>query len=323
MAQPILVFLESRSGVIHKSSWQAVSKAHSLAQGGDVMGVALGAAVASQAPQAGAYGVAKVLHVAASELDVFSAEAYSRVLAQVVQNHNARAILLPATAMGKDLAPRVAARLGQPVVADVTGLEIEGDGFRAKRPVYAGKLLADVQIPCTPAVISLRPNAFSATEVGTSAAAIEAIHVEIGPMRDRVVEVRQAAGGRLDVAEADIIVSGGRGLGNNETYEKLILPLAQVLGAANGASRAIVDAGWRPHGEQVGQTGKTVSPRLYIAVGISGAIQHKAGMDSSKCIVAINKDKDAPIFKFADYGIIGDANEVVPALTEKLRSFVG
>jgi len=322
MGNDVFVFLEARDGVIHKSAWQALTLGKTLADqaGGSVVGVALGAGVDAAAKAAGGYGAAKVLHHPSDELKAFSGEGYSRVIASLVKEHSAAAILLPATSMGKDLAPRVAARLEVGVVPDVTALSFEGGSFHATRPVFAGKLNQQVTVSGT-LVASIRPNAFAANETAAGTeASVEAVSTEVGPIRDAVVEVKQAAGGKLDVAEADVVVSGGRGLGDNDNYEKLILPLAELLGAANGASRAIVDAGWRPHGEQVGQTGKTVSPRLYIAIGISGAIQHKAGMDSSKCIVAINKDKDAPIFKFADYGIVGDVNEIVPKLTDELKA---
>jgi electron transfer flavoprotein alpha subunit len=223
--------------------------------------------------------------------------------------------------MGRDLAPRVAARLGVGLAADCTAIEAEGGKLVATRPVYAGKAVQKVAFPKTPAIVSLRPKVFAALAGdGRAAATVEALNVEFDPAKARaqVVKVVASAAGKADLTEAEIIVSGGRGLKGPENFA-MIEALAEALGATVGASRAVVDAGWRPHSDQVGQTGKTVSPKLYVAVAISGAIQHLAGMSSSRCIVAINKDPEAPIFKVADYGLVGDAFEVVPALTEAVK----
>jgi electron transfer flavoprotein alpha subunit len=230
-------------------------------------------------------------------------------------------VLFPASAMGRDLAPRVAARLGVGLAADATALAIEGGRLIATRPVYAGKAIQRVAFPRTPAVASLRPKVFaSAVPTSGRKAAVSPLEVPLAPgdARARVREVVATAAGKLDLTEAEIIVSGGRGMKGPEHFD-IIENLAAALGATVGASRAVVDAGWRPHGDQVGQTGKTVSPKLYVAVAISGAIQHLAGMSSSRCIVAINKEPEAPIFKVADYGVVGDAFEVVPALTEAVK----
>jgi electron transfer flavoprotein alpha subunit len=228
-------------------------------------------------------------------------------------------VVLAASAQGKDLAPRVAAKLGAPLAADVTDVAVDGGSVVVTRPVYAGKALLKVQVTAALAVVSLRPNVFTPVE-RPKAGAAETTAVPGDAGRVVVKGIKAAAGGALDVAEAPIVVSGGRGLKEPANF-KLLEDLAQAFGgkAAVGASRAVVDAGWRPHGDQVGQTGKTVSPSLYIAVGISGAIQHLAGMRTAKVIVAINKDKDAPIFKVADYGIVGDLFEIVPKLTEDIR----
>jgi electron transfer flavoprotein alpha subunit len=220
--------------------------------------------------------------------------------------------------MGRDLAPRCAAALGVGAIADVTGLEMEGDAFVASRPVYSGKAFATVDAGGkNPQVISLRPNVFAAEEVGGSAevVALDGLALSI---RAVVKELVSTGGDELDVAEADVIVSGGRGIKGPENFA-LIRELASELGAAVGASRAVVDAGWIEHAHQVGQTGKVVSPSLYIAAGISGAIQHLAGMSSSKVIVAINKDPDAPIFKVADYGVVGDLFTVIPPMIEEIK----
>ena len=206
------------------------------------------------------------------------------------------------------------------VAADCTGLVLEGDRLLARRPVYAGKMYLQVAFKKGPAICTLRPNVFPLSKDGGESPGVEDLKLTIGDgdLRTVVKEIVATSGGKVELTEASIIVTAGRGLGSPEAF-KLRDDLAAVLGAAVGASRAVVDNGWRPHSEQVGQTGKTVSPNLYIAIAVSGAIQHLAGMSSSKVIVAINKDPDAPIFKVASYGIVGDAFEVVPALTEEFR----
>jgi electron transfer flavoprotein alpha subunit len=224
--------------------------------------------------------------------------------------------------MGRDLAPRVAAALGVGALADVVALEKDGDQLVARRPVYSGKAFATVDSAGTkPQVISLRPNVFSQEEVGGTAEVVT-LDGLTPTIRAKVKELVDTGGGELDVAEADIIVSGGRGLKGPENFA-LIRELADALGGAVGASRAAVDAGWIPHKHQVGQTGKVVSPSLYVACGISGAIQHLAGMSSSKVIVAINKDPDAPIFKIADYGVVGDLFDVIPPMVEEVEKLAG
>jgi electron transfer flavoprotein alpha subunit len=233
-----------------------------------------------------------------------------------------RAVVFAATATGRDLAPRVAAKLGVGVAADITDLAMDAGAIVVTRPVYAGKALLKVKVAAQPAVLSLRPNVFT-PDAGAAAVVPERVEVKPGG-RVTVREIKAAPAGTLDVAEAQVIISGGRGLKEPANF-KVLEELARAFGgqAAVGASRAVVDAGWRGHADQVGQTGKTVSPSLYIAVGISGAIQHLAGMRTSKVIVAINKDKDAPIFKVADYGVVGDLFEIVPKLTEEIRKLHG
>jgi electron transfer flavoprotein alpha subunit len=233
-----------------------------------------------------------------------------------------RAVVFGATATGRDLAPRVAAKLGVGVAADITDLATDAGAIVVTRPVYAGKALLKVKVAAQPAVLSLRPNVFT-PDADAGAVIPERLEVKPGG-RVTVREIKAAPAGTLDVAEAQVIISGGRGLKEPANF-KVLEELARAFGgqAAVGASRAVVDAGWRAHADQVGQTGKTVSPSLYIAVGISGAIQHLAGMRTSKVIVAINKDKDAPIFKVADYGVVGDLFEIVPKLTEEIRKLHG
>lgn len=320
----ILVITEQRDGALKKTSFEAVKAASTLASqlGATVTAVLFGADEAA-AKALGGYGAAKTVHVTDERLRLYANGAYVKAVAQIVEKEGADVVILPATSLGKDLAPRLAVRIDGAVAPDVTSIAVENGTIVAQRPVYAGKALITVKINAPKQVFSLRPNVFSAGESSGADAAVEAFT----PALDDADFVTKATGtsiasGKQDVAEANVIVSGGRGLQGPEHWP-LIEGLASALGAATGASRAVVDAGWRPHAEQVGQTGKTVSPNLYIACGISGAIQHLAGMSSSKCIVAINKDKDAPIFQIADYGIVGDVFEVVPALTEELKSYFG
>ena len=249
--------------------------------------------------------------------------AYATVISEIAKRENAEIVLFSATAMGKDLAPRVAVRLNAGLATDCISLKVEGGDVIATRPIYAGKVLVDLKIQSAVKVFSLRPNVFPTVQSDSVNCNVESAAVEFADkdFETKVVEINQTVG-KLDVAEADIIVTGGRGMKGPEHFT-IIEELAGLLGGAVGASRAVVDAGWRPHSEQVGQTGKTVSPTLYFAVGVSGAIQHLAGMSSSKYIVAINKDKEAPIFQVADYGIVGDAFEVLPAVTREVKKLLG
>ena len=221
-----------------------------------------------------------------------------------------------ATLMGKDLAPRLAAKLDAALATDCISVEVSGDDLKIVRPMYAGKVRATIQLKSDIKILTIRPNVYLAEESIVSPE-VNVHPGKPGELKSKVTDISTGSGSKLDVTEADIIVSGGRGLKGPENFH-LITELAEKFGAAQGASRAVIDAGWRPYEEQVGQTGKTVSPSLYIAIGISGAIQHLAGMSSSKYIVAINKDPEAPIFKVADYGIVGDLFEVVPKMIELL-----
>jgi electron transfer flavoprotein alpha subunit len=321
----ILVFAEQRDNVFKKSAFEVVRAARDLADktGGEAIGVAIGNGIASQAGKLGLYGAGSVKVVEHPNLGLYSASAYAKVISEVSAKTGASVVFLSATSMGKDLGPRVAVRLDAGLAADCTSLEVQNEELVATRPVYAGKAFTSVNIKSAAKVFTLRPNVFSAGTGGGAEAPVEKMNITLSDadFKERVTEVTKSAG-KLDVAEADIIVSGGRGMKGPEHFH-LIEELAGALGGAVGASRAVVDAGWRPHSEQVGQTGKTVSPSLYVAVGISGAIQHLAGMSSSKYIVAINKDKDAPIFQVADYGIVGDAFEVLPALTAEVKKLLG
>jgi electron transfer flavoprotein alpha subunit len=320
----ILVFAEQRDGAIKKSSFEAAQAAAGLAAGtgGTCTGLVVGSGVATRAAELGAYGVGRVIAVDQPDLARHSSTAVAKVIADIARREGADVVVLSASQTGKDLAPRVAVKLEAGLAADCVALAVESGTIVCTRPVYAGKALADVIIETPVKVLTLRPNVFTASP-GAGTAAVETVTVPLGTGDfGSVVTATKVASGRPDVTEADIIVSGGRGLKGPEHF-RLIEELADALGAAVGASRAVVDAGWRPHDEQVGQTGKTVAPTLYVACGISGAVQHLAGMSSSKYIVAINKDKDAPIFQIADYGIVGDVFDILPELTAQIRAMAG
>jgi len=320
----ILVFVEQKDGVPKKASLEALGEAVRLSK---ALGLPVAAAVAGPGAAAAAgiaarRGASRVLSMDVPALRSFTPAGYGRALAAAAKAVDASLVLLGASALGKDLAPAAAARWNASCVADATGAAVEGGKVLWTRPVYAGKLLARVSAD-GPVVASLRPNAFEAGPEG-AAGAVEPFDpgVPEGDLGVILREVLAPAAKRVDLTEADVVVSGGRGMKGPEHFP-LVEGLAAALGGVVGASRAVVDAGWRPHAEQVGQTGKTVSPKLYVALGISGAIQHLAGMSSSRCIVAINKDPDAPIFKIADYGVVGDVFEIVPALTAAILKAKG
>ena len=326
MPPTILAFVEQRNGALKKTAAEILGAARRLADreaGGQVVAVLIGQGLAPLAGALGPLGADRVRLVEHADLANYSGDGYARVLAAEVAALKPAAVLFAASALGRDLAPRAAARSGSGLAADCVELAWEGGALTAVRPVYAGKARLKVRIEGRAPMASLRPNVFTAPAPSHGrSAAVEMVAASADPLKDRVREVIQAAAAKIDLTEADIIVTGGRGMKGPEHWG-LIEDLAKVLGAATGASRAVVDAGWRPHAEQVGQTGKTVCPSLYIACGVSGAIQHLAGMSSSKVIVAINKDPDAPIFKVADFGIVGDVFEVLPRMTEELKKLRG
>jgi len=320
----IFAFAESREGELRKGAYEVVTAARQLADrtGGEVHAVVLGASgLRDTAGELGRYGADKVFVGETDAFGHYSPEGFTTVIVGFLKEHGCDVALFPATVLGKDLAPRVAARLGVAYASECTGIEWEGGALVVTRPEYAGKVVSRERLADKPAVASLRPNTFTPAE-SPRAGEVQTLDVSVNQADFGAIvrEIRAAAGEKLDVSEAPIVVSGGRGLQTPENF-KLLEELADAFGgkAAVGASRAVVDAGWRPHGEQVGQTGKTVSPTLYFAVGISGAIQHLAGMRTARYIVAINKDPEAPIFKVADYGIVGDLFQVVPRLTEEIR----
>ena len=318
----ILVFCELKDGKIRKPSLEALSEARRLADGGGLGVAALFVGASCDgAEQAAQYGADSILTVAAPSLAAYSSDGYAQAIADAVKAKGATVLLAAATSVGKDVTPRTAARLGAGYCADVTGLALAAGKLTCLRPVYAGKAIASSEFETAIQVASTRPNVFTVAE-NPRAGVLESLPAPAGGFLAVVKELVAKAGGKLDVTEANIIVAGGRGMKDGANFQ-ILEELAEALGGVVGASRAAVDAGWGiPHSIQVGQTGKVVSPTLYIACGISGAIQHVAGMSGSKVIVAINKDPEAPIFKLATYGIVGDLFEVVPALTQAARTLM-
>ena len=320
----VFAFVETRGADIRKVGLEAVTAARMLADasgGGEVHALVIGpTGISGKANQLGQHGADVVEVVEHQALSNYSPEVATATAAERIKAGGYRAAIFSTSAQGRDLAPRVAARLGVSVVTDVLSFEIEGDSIVVRHPVNIGKVIATLAVSGSPAVLAMRPNVISPAQ-NAKAGRVETIQPAIDPAstRVKVTETKQGGGGKLDLAEAPVVVAGGRGLKAAENF-KLVEDLAAAFGnAAVGATRAVTDDGWRPHSDQIGQTGRLVSPELYVAVGISGAVQHLAGMRTSKTIVAINKDKEAPIFKVADYGIVGDVFEVVPALTEAVR----
>ncbi|MCL4305431.1 electron transfer flavoprotein subunit alpha/FixB family protein [bacterium] len=315
----ILVFCDSKNGKLKPTAREAVTGAKKLAQGLNAAVTAVTFGECADAASLGNVGAKKVIQLTNSELASFSAEGCAMAAAELCKSEKPVAVVLSASALGKEVAPRLAARINAPLLADCTDVKVEGNSVCALRPIYAGKVLLWAKITAPLGIVTLRPKAFLPVETGGGAEVVaQAVTLDGSKIRAKVVAEKMQEGGMLDVTEADIVVSGGRGLKGPENWH-ILEELAGALGGSVGASRAVVDAGWRPHHEQVGQTGKVVSPSLYVAVGISGAIQHLAGMTTSRTIVAINKDADAPIFKVATYGIVGDALEIIPKITEEVK----
>ena len=318
MANKILAILEQREGLLKKVSFEAASTASKLAKelNLEVEAVVAGSDV-NNLNEISKYGITKVVHLKNSEFTNYTSSGYTEAISNYAKESNAVCLIVGNTSLGNDLAPRVAVKLNSGCIMDCVNLQVEAGNIIATRPIYAGKAFVKVKLSTDVKVFTIRPNVFKAELSDSGSASVETKEITNPNLKAKVVSFKKSEG-KLDVAEADIIVSGGRGMKGPENFN-LIESLADSLGAAVGASRAVVDAGWRPHREQVGQTGKTVSPSLYVACGISGAIQHLAGMSTSKYIVAINKDKDAPIFSVADYGIAGDLFEILPVLTEEIK----
>ncbi len=311
----VLVFLECGNNSFKNSSAEVASLAVELAKqsGGEAIACRIGCGCSADA---GVYGVGKSYDIKHDILNNYSSQAAAKAIAELADKEGADVVLFPANSKGLELAPRVAIRLEAGYIADCTEIKFD-DGIKVKKPIYAGKSIAEMKVDTTKQVFTLRPNVYEISETGGSISE-ETFTPNLSDTDAKVkVKTVNKNAGKLDVAEADIIVSGGRGMKESGNFG-MIEELASKLGAAVGASRAVVDSDWRPMEEQVGQTGKTVAPSMYVACGISGAIQHLAGMSTSKTIAAINKDKDAPIFNVVDFGIVGDATTVIPKIIEKL-----
>jgi electron transfer flavoprotein alpha subunit len=319
----VLVVAETRNGELRKVAFEAVTAGRKLADasgGGEVHALLAGpAGIGAKADQLARYGADVVVVIESADFAQFARESLAATVADRAKAGGYRAVVLGFSSQGRDLGPRIAARLDAPIATDVTELAVSGDTITVKHPGYANKVILTLTLTGSPVVLSVRPSAFTATESPKAGRVEQGQATPASGPTVKVTEVKEGAKGRPDLGEAPIIISGGRGLKAKENF-KLIEDLADAFGnAAVGATRAVTDDGWRPHADQIGQTGRQVSPQLYVAVGISGAIQHLAGMRTSKTIVAINKDKEAPIFKVADYGIVGDVLEVVPALTAAVK----
>jgi len=327
MAEGVFTIAEQRDGEIRKISYELVSEGRRLADslGQGLTTILLGSNIKDKASTLAHYGADKVLVADDPRLETYTTDAYVSVIAELVEANQPAILLLGASVQGKDLAARLSARLGVGMAQDCTAFSLEDGNLVAVRPIYAGKAYAKVSFSDSwPQMATARPNVMTMNEPDASKSAeiIDAsFTLDDGNLKTKVTDVVRDESGKVDLTEADKIVSGGRGMKGPENYN-ILEDLADVIGASVGASRSAVDAGWRPHTDQVGQTGKVVSPNLYVACGISGAIQHLAGMSTSKLIVAINKDPDAPIFQKADYGIVDDLFKIVPALTEELKKVV-
>lgn len=321
MSCGVLAIAEQVDGVFRKVTYEALSEGRRIADGlGCALSVAvLGSGIKSNAETLGKYGAEKIFVADDPELKEYMTDAYTNVIAGIAATGKPSMIILGASFRGKELAARLAARLDAPIAMDCIAVKLEGGKVIATRPIYGGKILADVMLEGEPRVVAIRPNFMSIAE-SQKAGAIEDVAIDKGKIDLKFVE-KKLETGKVELTEADVIVSGGRGMGGPDF--SVIEKLADVLGGAVGASRSAVDEGWRPHSDQVGQTGKVVSPNLYIACGISGAIQHLAGMSSSKVIVAVNKDPEAPIFAKADYGVVGNLFDVVPLITEEIKKAKG
>jgi electron transfer flavoprotein alpha subunit len=313
----VLVVAEARDGQLRNVSFEVLTAAKRIAEGGEVVAVAFGSNAAQYVDALGQYGANKVYVVANSELDAYTTDAYFQAMRQVVEAVQPEAMLIPHTAIGKDLAPRLAARLGLGLVSDVIDVQVDGGDVIFTRPIYAGKAFEKKKVVSGIPFATVRPNNIAAEEAASAAEKVD-FSVEIKDLRTIVKDVVRKTAGGVDLSEAKVVVSGGRGVKSAEGFKPL-QELADVLGGAVGASRGACDAEYCDYSLQIGQTGKVVTPDLYIAAGISGAIQHLAGMSSSKVIVAINKDPEAPIFQIADYGIVGDLFDVIPLLTEEFK----
>jgi electron transfer flavoprotein alpha subunit len=313
----ILIVAEHANGKLSKSAYELATAARGLGRG-DVAALVLGSGVAAVAASA-ALIADQVLVADSAELAQYDAEVWSAAVAQIAREGEAEVVLIAGSRSGREYSPRVAVKLDAPLLEDVTSLKDDGGVLHAEHYTFLTRVTERVEAKAQVVVATVKPGAFAVAAAGSEAAEQFDVDLELPKRRLVVTGSTKEKTGRIALTEADIVVSGGRGVGTPEGFVALVEGLADQLGAAVGATRAVVDAGWRPYSEQVGQTGKTVQPKAYVAVGISGAVQHLSGMNKSRCIVAINKDGDAPIFKIADYGIVGDVKEIVPAMIQELR----
>lgn len=314
----ILIVVEHANGKVSKSTYEMVACARELGREGPVAALVLGSTTVTVANEA-ALLVDQVLVADRPDLAQYDAEIWATAVAQIASEGEANAVLIAGSRSGREYSPRVAVKLDAPLLEDVINVSHKDDMLSAQRYTYLARVTETVTTNAPVIVITPKQAAFAAATPGTEA--VEQFDVDLSPTQRRVqiTGKSQEKTSRISLADAEIVVAGGRGVGSAEGFQTLVEGLADQLGAAVAATRAIVDAGWRPYSEQVGQTGKTVQPKAYIAIGISGAVQHLSGMGKSKCIVAINKDADAPIFKVADYGIVGDVNQIVPAMMAAIR----
>lgn len=320
----VLIYLDQADGQIKKSGLEAAGYGAKIAEqlGIAAVGLVLGTINADDVKAVGKYGVTKVLQVSDASLDAFDAQVYTAVIAEVASQQNASVIIFSHNANGKAVAPRLSVRLKAGLVSGAVALPDTSNGFIVKKSVFSGKAFANVAVNTAIKIVSLNPNAYGLKATGSGDASLETISVSVPAAKVKVTGKSTAAPGEVPLTEASLVVSGGRGLKGPENWG-IVTDLAQALGASTACSRPVADAHWRPHNEHVGQTGGAISPNLYIAIGISGAIQHLAGVNRSKYIVVINKDPEAPFFKAADYGIVGDAFEIVPKITEAVKKLKG
>lgn len=321
MSQAILAITEQVDGVFKNISFEVISAGRKLADktGGPLIAAVMGAGIEALAPQAAGYGADRILVADHEGLKDGLSDAYIEAADQLIAQSDPAVVIVGATAIGRDIAARLSARLNTPMAMDGLDVRIDADRVVVTRPMYGGKILADVSLSGSPAIVAIRPRAMEAV-AAVGAGEVQQVSVSLDGARLTLVD-KQMESGKIELTEADVVVTGGRGIGGNDF--SLVEALAKLLGGAVGASRSAVDEGWRPASDQVGQTGKVVAPNLYVACGVSGAIQHLAGMASSRVVVAINKDPDAPIFSKCDFGIVGDLFEVVPALITEIEQMKG
>jgi len=321
MPQGVLAFTEQVDGEFKKISFEAVSTAKQIAEkiGGPAMAAVMGSGVGAIADQTAAYGAQRILVADNDALQDGLVDAFVQAAAQLVEKADPAAVVIGASAMGKDIAARLSARLSAPLAMDCVDVRVDGDQIVATRPMYGGKVLADVSLAGTPAIVAIRPRSMD-TVADPGAGEVETVDIELTATALSLVD-KQMETGKIELTEADVVVTGGRGMGSDDF--SVVEALAAALDGAVGASRSAVDEGWRPVSDQVGQTGKVVTPNLYVACGVSGAIQHLAGMASSRVVVAINKDPEAPIFSKCDFGIVADLFDAVPAMTAEVEKLKG